>query len=66
MLFVSLLVTTVAFLGGLFVSWCKRRANVKDTGSVLPGHGGFLDRFDSVLGLTLLLWIMLVVGGWWL
>ena len=44
----SLILTLLAFLGGMFISYLKRKNNLKDTGSVLPGHGGFLDRFDSV------------------
>ena len=36
-------------LGDLFISYFKRKANVNDTGSILPGHGGLLDRVDGVI-----------------
>lgn len=39
----------LTLVGGFFMSYLKRKKNLKDTGNLLPGHGGFLDRFDSVL-----------------
>ena len=36
-------------LGDIFISYLKRKAKIKDTGNVLPGHGGILDRVDGVL-----------------
>lgn len=48
-LFLSLILSLTCQLGDLFFSILKRKAKIKDTGNILPGHGGILDRIDGIL-----------------
>ena len=44
----ALILAPAAVIGDLFESWLKRKMHVKDTGNIMPGHGGVLDRFDAM------------------
>ena len=54
----TLLVSLVAQIGDIIVSYWKRRFNIKDTGKIFPGHGGVLDRIDGLIFVLVFLLIL--------
>ncbi len=48
-LFAGISISIICQLGDLFISFLKRKSKIKDTGKILPGHGGVLDRIDGII-----------------
>lgn len=60
LILVALVGSIVAQIGDLTASSIKRFAGIKDFGNIIPGHGGVLDRFDSVLLVSPYVYLVLV------
>ena len=57
----GLVLAVVSQLGDLIASLIKREHNIKDYGNLLPGHGGIMDRFDSIMAVSTILLILTIV-----
>ena len=62
-LLLSGLLAVVSQMGDLFESALKRKYDLKDTGSILPGHGGVLDRVDGLIGALIFLHLIVLLRG---
>jgi phosphatidate cytidylyltransferase len=60
LIILSLSISVTALAGDLLESYFKRRAGIKDSGSLLPGHGGLLDRFDALMLTGILFYVLRV------
>lgn len=63
LLLIAPLLAVTAQLSDLFESAIKRKYDIKDSGALIPGHGGLLDRVDGLIGVLIALWIVTMLRG---
>ena len=61
-LFFTLLISSVSQLGDIIISYFKRLSKIKDTGKIIPGHGGLLDRVDGMIFAFPFAYIIIITG----
>ncbi len=59
-----LFISLISQLGDLIISYFKRKAKLKDTGNILPGHGGLLDRLDGMIFVLPIIFILTFIIWW--
>ena len=60
LLWIGISISLLSQYGDLTASWIKRRLGLKDFGNIIPGHGGFLDRFDGWIYALPLIWLVMM------
>ncbi|WP_416862892.1 phosphatidate cytidylyltransferase, partial [Helicobacter ganmani] len=60
-LILTFITSITSVFGDLYESYLKRKAGVKDSGSILPGHGGILDRLDGYFFAVIILYTLLQI-----
>ena len=56
------IISLVSQLGDFMISYLKRKSNKKDTGNIIPGHGGLLDRIDGIIFATIFYYLLIKIN----